>query len=151
MAGAACADLGALNAFAEVMAGTGKPLVGTSGTLLLAMTNPGQVGTEEDAGASGFRVDAENLVIGLAQRDVRSSVIRLAQTVHSVIDRTGYIPSMIAIARRGGCRRLLRLPRSVRADGRPPSSARTREWLAWTPKHLGLIADMNEGHYFDAV
>ncbi|MFF5053361.1 hypothetical protein ACFY1S_09295 [Micromonospora sp. NPDC000663] len=30
----------------------------------------------------------------------------------------------------------------------PTSSAITRELLGWTPTHPGLIADLNEGHYF---
>ena len=30
----------------------------------------------------------------------------------------------------------------------PASSARTQQLLAWTPNHLGLIDDINEGHYF---
>ena len=39
--GAASADLGAIKAIAEALEGTGKPFVGTSGTLLLAMLNLG--------------------------------------------------------------------------------------------------------------
>jgi nucleoside-diphosphate-sugar epimerase len=102
MSGAASADLGAIKAMAESLDGTGKPFVGTSGTLLLALINPGQVGTEDDAGEGGYRIDAENLVIGLAERGVRPSVVRLPPTVHSVLDRTGYVPAMIGIAREKG-------------------------------------------------
>jgi nucleoside-diphosphate-sugar epimerase len=100
--GAASADLGAINAFAEALAGTGKPLVGTSGILLLAFAHPGQVGTEEDVVHGGFRIESENLVIGLADRGVRSSVVRLPPTVHSGLDTTGYIPTLIGIARDRG-------------------------------------------------
>lgn len=32
----------------------------------------------------------------------------------------------------------------------PLSSALTRERLGWTPTHLGLLADLEEGHYFAA-
>jgi nucleoside-diphosphate-sugar epimerase len=102
MSGAASADLGAIKAFADALDGTGKPFVGTSGTLLLAMINPGRVGTEDDVGEGGFRIDAENFVIGLAERGVRSSVVRLPPTVHSVLDRTGYVPTMIRMARERG-------------------------------------------------
>ena len=63
MSRAAATDLDAINA----LAGVGKPFVGTSGTLLLAMVNPGEVSTEADVGTSGYRIDAENLVIGLAE------------------------------------------------------------------------------------
>jgi nucleoside-diphosphate-sugar epimerase len=30
----------------------------------------------------------------------------------------------------------------------PASSALTRERLGWTPEHPGLLADLEEGHYF---
>jgi nucleoside-diphosphate-sugar epimerase len=103
MSGAASADLGAIKAIAAALEGTGKPFVGTSGTLLLARLNLGRVGTEEDTGEGGFRIDAENLIIGLGARGVRSSVVRLAPTVHSALDRTGYIPTLIGIARDKGC------------------------------------------------
>jgi nucleoside-diphosphate-sugar epimerase len=102
MAGAAAADLGAINAIAEALVGTGKPFVGTSGTLLLAISNPGKVGKEDDVVDSGYRFDAENLVIGLAERGVRSSVVRLPPTVHSALDSGGYVPMMISVAREKG-------------------------------------------------
>jgi nucleoside-diphosphate-sugar epimerase len=102
MSGAASADLGAIKAMAEALVGTGKPFIGTSGTLLLAMTHPGKVGTEDDTGEEGFRIDAENVVIGLAQQGVRASVVRLPPIVHSVLDRTGYIPELIATGRQKG-------------------------------------------------
>jgi hypothetical protein len=35
----------------------------------------------------------------------------------------------------------------VTADN-PTSSALTRQWLGWEPAHPGLIADLDEGHYF---
>jgi nucleoside-diphosphate-sugar epimerase len=101
-AGAARVDLAALEAIGEALAGSGKPLVGTSGTLMAAMIAPGQIGTEEIVGQSGTRIDAENLVIGLKDRQVRSSVIRLTPTVHSDLDLHGFVPAMIAIARRRG-------------------------------------------------
>jgi hypothetical protein len=31
----------------------------------------------------------------------------------------------------------------------PTSSTLTRERLGWQPQHPGLIADLNEGHYFE--
>jgi len=100
--GAARADLAGIEAIAGALAGSGKPLVGTSGTLMAAFAAPGQIGTEEVAGESGYRIDAENLVVGLAGREVRSSVIRLPPTVHGDLDRHGFIPGMIAIARQRG-------------------------------------------------
>jgi hypothetical protein len=35
----------------------------------------------------------------------------------------------------------------VSADN-PTSSALTRQRLGWQPTHPGLIADLNDGHYF---
>jgi nucleoside-diphosphate-sugar epimerase len=35
----------------------------------------------------------------------------------------------------------------VTADN-PASSALTRQWLGWEPTHPGLIADLDDGHYF---
>jgi nucleoside-diphosphate-sugar epimerase len=95
-------DMLAVDAFADALSGSGKPLVLTSGTLLLAGLNLGRAGTEADVADSGPRVDAENKVIGLADRGVRSSVIRLPPTVHSDLDHHGFIPTLIAIARQKG-------------------------------------------------
>lgn len=99
-AGAVAADLAALHALGDALAGTGKPLVGTSGTLMLAQL--GRPGTEEDAGAPGGRGDAENAVVGFAERGVRSSVVRVPPITHSTLDRHGFARTLIAIARRTG-------------------------------------------------
>src|SRR6266566_2472395 len=94
------ADLAVLHTFGDTLAGTGKPLVGTSGTL--AVANLGRPGTEEDAGAPGGRTDAENAVIGFAERGVRSSVVRVPPITHSTLDRHGFARALIAIARQTG-------------------------------------------------
>ena len=33
----------------------------------------------------------------------------------------------------------------------PASSALTQERLGWRPAHIGLIADLEQGHYFEAA
>jgi nucleoside-diphosphate-sugar epimerase len=102
MADAVDADLRAITAMGDALAGSGKPLVSTSGTLMLTFAGLGRVGTEADAVDGGPRVDAENTVVAFAGRGVRSSVIRLPPTVHSALDHHGYIPTLIAIARDQG-------------------------------------------------
>jgi nucleoside-diphosphate-sugar epimerase len=66
------------------------------------MAARGRVGTEQDSLEDGPRVDSENAAIALADRGVRSSVIRLAPTVHSSLDRHGFVPTLIAMARKNG-------------------------------------------------
>lgn len=101
-AGAAQADLRAVEAMGEALVGTDKPFVGTSGTLLLAFAAPGRVATENDTLPSGPRIDSENAVIGLSERGVRSSVIRLAPLVHSELDHHGFAHHLISTARDTG-------------------------------------------------
>lgn len=100
MAGAADADLAAVNAIADELTGTGKALVGTSGTALLALMGiTGRPGLESDAFDGGPRIDTENLIIGLADKGVRSSIVRLPPTVHSDLDHHGFVPGLIGFAR----------------------------------------------------
>lgn len=100
--GAIEADLRAMETMGDALAGTGKPFVGTSGTLMLVLGGLKGVGTEADAVEAGPRVDAENKVIALAERGVRSSLVRLPPTVHSSLDHRGFIPALIGIAREQG-------------------------------------------------
>src|SRR5580704_17068490 len=97
---AIAAEMLAVDAFAGALPGSGKPLLITSGTLMLA--GVGRTGTEDDVSSAGGRADAENAVIALADRGVRSSVLRLPPTVHSSLDHHGFIPTLIAIAREKG-------------------------------------------------
>ncbi len=102
LAVAAQSDLAALRAIADALAGTGKPLVSTSGTALLALNPLGRTGTEDDTLPGGYRIDAENFVVDLAGKGVRSSVVRLPPITHSTLDRHGFAPSLIAFARERG-------------------------------------------------
>jgi nucleoside-diphosphate-sugar epimerase len=102
MVGAAAADLAVVQAIGAALAGTGKPFTIASGTLLLAFAGLARVGTEADALPGGPRIDSENAVIALAERDVRSSAVRLPPTVHSDLDEHGFVPTLIDIARRTG-------------------------------------------------
>jgi nucleoside-diphosphate-sugar epimerase len=100
--GAADTDLRVVTAMGEVLAGSDRPLVNTSGTLLLAGVAQGRTATENDAAEGGPRIDSENAVIALADRGVRSSVIRLSPLVHSTLDHHGFAHRLIDIAREKG-------------------------------------------------
>lgn len=100
---AIAADLAAIEAIGAALDGSGKPFVGTGGTLMLAFAGmAGRPGTEADVLEGGPRVDAENTVIALAERGVRSSVVRLPPLVHSSLDHHGFGPALIGIARDTG-------------------------------------------------
>src|SRR5580658_95110 len=103
-AAAVAADLRAVEAIGEALAGSGKPFVNTTGTMLLAHSVRGRAGTEDDAGQEGGnpRVASENLSLAIAKRGVRTSIMRLAPTVHSSLDHHGFIPMLIAAARKSG-------------------------------------------------
>jgi nucleoside-diphosphate-sugar epimerase len=219
--GAVASDQRAIEAMTTGLEGSGKPFVSTSGTLMLTLGGiTGRPGTEEDVIESGPRVDAENFVVGLAGRGVRSSVVRLPPIVHSDLDHHGFAPTLIAIAREKGVSgyigdgsnrwpsvhtldaahlyrlaiegapagsrlhavadegvpvrdiaevigRKLGVPTaSIPAEdveehfsflaaffGRdnPTSSELTRRLLSWQPTHPGLLADLDQGHYFEAA
>jgi nucleoside-diphosphate-sugar epimerase len=102
MEGAIAADMAATQAFGDALAGTDKAFVNTSGTLMLAMMGLGRTGTEDDRSPGGHRADVENATLALADRGVRSSVIRLSPLVHSDLDKHGFGPSLIGIARDKG-------------------------------------------------
>ena len=209
-------DFQAVQTLLSALEGTGKPFVGTSGTLIVA--GLGRVGTEADTGPDGARrVDSENLAVSMAARGVRSSVVRLAPTVHGDTDKHGFIPSLITMARDNGsaayvadgsnrwpavhlrdAARLFRLavesaPAGTRLHGNgeqgvpfrliaeaigrqlgvpvrsvspdeapqylgflaqfaamddPTSSEMTQQLLDWKPTEVGIIADLDAGHYF---
>ncbi|MEW1778807.1 SDR family oxidoreductase [Streptomyces sp. NPDC086777] len=101
MPGALRTELDALQALGDALAGSGRPLVVTSVTGLLA---PGRLGTEEDApdtaGPGTHRAEAERAALALADRGVRVSAIRLPQ-VHGAGDHA-FVPFLIGIARDKG-------------------------------------------------
>jgi nucleoside-diphosphate-sugar epimerase len=204
----------AIGAIGDALAGSGRPLVVATGNLV----TPGRVPTEDDVAprdAPHPRI-SEPVALGLADRGVRVSVVRLPPSVHSEGDH-GFVPALIGIARAKGlaayvgdgsnrwaavhrldAAHLFRLgleaaPAGARLhaigdDGvpfrditevigrhlglavraispeeaaghfgvfgmfasrdAPGSSALTRERFGWRPLQPGLIADLEEGHYF---
>jgi nucleoside-diphosphate-sugar epimerase len=206
---AAAADVKVIQAMGEVLAGTDRPLLVTSGTGLA---------TEDDA-ATSARAASEAMALSFADRGVRPAVVRFPPTVHGRGDH-GFVAILIEIARQKGlsayvgnganrwaavhrldAARLFRLvlesPRAgVRWHGvgdegvptrqiaeaiglgldlpvrsidpgdaeahfgflgaffsldLPSTSARTRQRLGWEPVETGLIADLEEGHYFKSL
>lgn len=100
-AGAAVADLKAVEAMGAALEGSGKPFVNTSGTAMLATGSSSELGTEDMVG-EGPRVASEVAALALADKGVRASVVRLAPTVHGPTDHHGFIPTIIANARKTG-------------------------------------------------
>jgi nucleoside-diphosphate-sugar epimerase len=101
--GAIADDLKAIEAMGAALEGTGKPFVGTGGTLMLAFGGiKDRAGTERDVVTGGPRVDAENTVTGFAERGIRSSIVRLSPLVHSSLDHHGFAHQLIGIARAKG-------------------------------------------------
>ena len=215
-AAAGATDLRAVETIGEVLVGTDSPFVVTSGT---AGVKPGHVLTEDDPhGVDSPRGPSENTAIALAERGVRSSVVRLAPSVHGPADHHGFISTLINVAREKGvsayvgdganrwpavheldAARLFRLaleaaPAGTRLHGVgdegvpfrdiaevigrhlslpvvsiardkagahfgwlgglvsldiPASSTVTQKLLEWRPQHPGLLADFDEGHYFE--
>jgi nucleoside-diphosphate-sugar epimerase len=106
------ADLSAVLAFGEALAGTGKPLVaagsmgtpGNGGNLGRPATeeDPALPGGDEYKGTLRVRNVVETAVVGLAERGVRSSVVRIANIAHSTTDRAGFLVQLIALAKEKG-------------------------------------------------
>jgi nucleoside-diphosphate-sugar epimerase len=211
------ADLRAIQAFGDALDGSGKPFViASGGNGLTSQTGTGRPGTEQDT-TTGGRADAENTVIGFAERGVRSAAVRNPIIAHSTRDHHGFVRTLIGIARAKGVSayvgdganrwpavhvldqaHLYRLAlekapagsrlHAVGEEGIPfrliaetigrhldiptasiptedarahfgfaapfvpldlaTSSALTRQLLGWEPVHQGLIAELDQGHYF---
>jgi nucleoside-diphosphate-sugar epimerase len=91
----------AIEALGDAMAGTGKPLIITSGVALIA---PGHVATEDMTPdpSSPIPRDPETVGAAVAARGVRVSVIRLSPSVHGTGESHGFVPITIGLARRHG-------------------------------------------------
>lgn len=234
----AAAELQIMLAYGEALAGTGKPLV-VSGSIgsptNLGWAAPGanlldRPATEEDPALPGgdaykgslrVRNVVELAVICLAERGVRSSVVRIPTIAHSMTDNTGFLPLLIGLAKEKGVigypgdganlwpavhardlAALFRLALEKGPAGKtwhglesegipfreiaeaigsrlglpavsiptdtlmlpgyfgflanlvtlnlPASNLITRQTLGWEPAQPGLLADLDNGHYFPA-
>lgn len=101
LAGAAAADLRAVETIGAALAGTGKPFVGTMATGGIALAGLAGTLTEDVALSGGPRIDTENTVVALATQGVGSSVVRLPPAVHGD-GHYGFVSGLIEIARATG-------------------------------------------------
>ncbi|MHC1481498.1 SDR family oxidoreductase [Frateuria aurantia] len=94
-----CADDGALlEAMAQALTGSGRPLIATSGTTVVP---PGVVSTEDQEGSTKISRSASESFHRFKDQGVRTGTVRLPPSVHGEGD-TAFIPAAIAIARRTG-------------------------------------------------
>jgi nucleoside-diphosphate-sugar epimerase len=96
---AAEADRRAIETMGSALAGSGRPLVVTSGTLLLQRRGP--LATEKDAPTPNFPRKSEEAAAAVAAQGVRASVLRLPPSVHGDGDH-GFVPALVNLAREKG-------------------------------------------------
>jgi nucleoside-diphosphate-sugar epimerase len=225
----AAAELQIMLAYGDALAGSGKPLVVSGSIGSPGWEGLGRPATEDDPALPGgaahkgtlrVRNDVERAVVGLAERGVRASVVRIATIAHSTTD-VGFLPLLIGLAKEKGVigypgeganlwpavhardlASLFRLALEKGEAGRywhgiegegmpfraiaeaigsrlgvpavsipadvlmlpgyfgflanlvtldlPATNLITRQALGWAPGQAGLLADMDNGHYFPA-
>lgn len=95
-------DRYAIEALGSALAGSDRPLIITSGTVIIT---PGRLATEEtvsDSNSTTFpRIASEEAALSVAARGVHISVVRLSPSVHGD-GKYGFISALISIARDKG-------------------------------------------------
>jgi len=92
-------DRRAIQTLGTTLAGSDRPFIVTSGTLLVERQGP--LATEEEAPNPSFPRKSEEAALAVAARGVRVAVLRLPPSVHGDGDH-GFVPALIAIARQKG-------------------------------------------------
>lgn len=107
MARSVATEARAVETFGAALQGTGKALLIASGTPIV----PGRLATEHDSPLTadpladsplGQRGRTAEYTLALAEKDIRSIVVRLPRSVHSRGHRYGLASALIAAARRTG-------------------------------------------------
>lgn len=91
----------AIETIGEILAGSNRPLIVTSGT---ALVNPGSLATEDIIPPfnPAWPRASEQTADTVAALGVRAAVIRLSPSVHGNGDKHGFIPILVNIAREKG-------------------------------------------------
>jgi nucleoside-diphosphate-sugar epimerase len=96
-------DRKAIEALGNALAGTDRPLIVTSGTLVVGA---GQVITENTLPdyehSQNPRAASEQAVDDLAEKGINVSVVRLSPSVHGDGDSQGFVPMLISLAKKSG-------------------------------------------------
>jgi nucleoside-diphosphate-sugar epimerase len=100
MEDAADLDRRAMDAYADALEGTGKPLLFASGVFGLS---PGRLGTEDDAPdpAAHPRIAHSLAALTLGDRGIRPVALRFSPTVHGQGDH-GFVSALVQVARERG-------------------------------------------------
>ena len=91
----------AIETIAEVMAGSDRPFIVTSGT---ALVSPGKLASEDIIPPvnPAWPRASEQSADAAAEKGVRAAVVRLSPSVHGDGDKHGFIPIMVNIAKEKG-------------------------------------------------
>ncbi|MGH3246393.1 MAG: SDR family oxidoreductase [Trebonia sp.] len=95
-------DAKAIETFAASLAGSGKPMLISGGTIV----TPGRPSTERDEliaqGPIAARISNMLAALAATERDVRACLVMLPRSVHGQGDRHGFVPQLVAMARARG-------------------------------------------------
>lgn len=107
----AAAEVEIMLAYGEALEGTDKPLVVSGSIGSPGWEGLGRPATEEDPPLSGgdpykntlrVRNIVDTTVLGLAEKGVRSSIVRIPEIMHSSTDNAGFLPALIGLAKEKG-------------------------------------------------
>jgi len=107
----AAAEVEIMLAYGQALAGSAKPLVVSGSVGSPGWEGLGRPATEQDMPLPGgdpykntlrVRNIVETTVIGLAEKGIRSSIVRIPEIMHSSTDHAGFLPLLIGLAKEKG-------------------------------------------------